>query len=282
MNASKWRPPISIDMEGYYEKGEAAKKFAGQPLVFIDAIDRNRNVAAAVSETNVYKFIALCQNLLANPGEEALFFAKPPEMKEIRSKLEHLRKAGVVERLQEKLGGKHPASAWRAARIILLKFSKPDLVEDILYPQLEKTTTSIRRHLELNDFKLLAATSFTDGKNAYVLLVFPTLERSAIVRVSGPPANDAVAVKKFLKNHENAIRGPFIEGNKVFVEETRQGNNAIEFLKRGAANPESFGIASYLKNPIKKAVLLLDDDILNLGDEAVRELHDFFFKKEFR
>jgi tRNA nucleotidyltransferase (CCA-adding enzyme) len=154
-------------------------------------------------------------------------------------------------------------------------------VEDILYPQLEKTTASIRRHLELNDFKVLAATSFTDDSNAYILLTLPTLARSVIVRVSGPPANNALAVKKFLKNHDNAIRGPFIEGNKVFVEETRENNNATDFLKRGISNPESFGIASYLKNPMKKAVLLIDDEIFNLGDEAARELHNFFFKKEF-
>jgi len=287
-SASKWRPPVAIDLEGYYPPSEAIKKFSNQPLVFIDAIDRNRNVAAAVSETNLYKFISLCQTLYANPGEESLFLTKPLDVKQIRADLTRLRKESVVERLQEKLGGKLPTTiqtaAWRAMKIILLKFSKPSVVEDVLYPQLEKTTAAIRKHLELNDFRVFATTSFTDDSNAYILLVLPTLERSALVRVSGPPANDAIAVKKFLAKHANAVRGPYIEGSKVYVEELRENNNAEEFLKREIENPESLGIASHLKNPIRKAVLLKDDEVFNsnLSDQAARELHSFFFKKDLR
>ncbi len=273
-NASKWRPPVVIDLEGYYSREEALKKFPNQPLIFVDAIDRNRNVAAAVSETNVYKFIALSQTLYANPGEKRFFLTKPLEIKRIRVDLARLRKESRAR-----------SAAWRATKIILLKFPKPDLVEDVLYPQLEKTTAAIRKHLELNDFKVLAATSFTDESSAYILLTLPTLERSALVRVSGPPANDAAAVKKFLAKHAEAVRGPFIEGGKVFVEELRENNNAEEFLKRGFKNPETLGIASYFKNPIKKTVLLKDDEIfnlINLSDQAARELHSFFFKKELR
>ena len=41
--AAQWKPPIVIDIEGYY--ADAAPSFT-EPLVLIDAIDRNRNAAA--------------------------------------------------------------------------------------------------------------------------------------------------------------------------------------------------------------------------------------------
>lgn len=63
-NASKWKIPLIIDIEG-----NKAKDFQ-EPLIVIDPTDGTRNVAAALSIDNLSRFILYSRAFLANPTEE--------------------------------------------------------------------------------------------------------------------------------------------------------------------------------------------------------------------
>ncbi|HLC38458.1 MAG TPA: nucleotidyltransferase domain-containing protein, partial [Candidatus Norongarragalinales archaeon] len=63
-NASKWKPPVRIDVSG------GSIKHFPEPFVIIDAIDRNRNAGAVVSDTNLNRFISLCQAFSKSPSEK--------------------------------------------------------------------------------------------------------------------------------------------------------------------------------------------------------------------
>jgi len=74
-NSIKWKPYHTlIDIEKYYENVEEALKLFHAPLIVIDPIDKNRNVAAALSLEVMSKFISASRLFLESPN---LNFFKP-------------------------------------------------------------------------------------------------------------------------------------------------------------------------------------------------------------
>ena len=66
--------------------GITSKKF-DTPIVIIDPIDSNRNLAAAISEENVGKFILRCRAFQNNPSKK---FFIPTKSKAFQSNLENI------------------------------------------------------------------------------------------------------------------------------------------------------------------------------------------------
>ncbi|MFH0973556.1 MAG: CCA tRNA nucleotidyltransferase [Candidatus Micrarchaeota archaeon] len=229
-NAAGWKPQIVIDMENYYE--ESKQPFT-EPLVLVDAIDRNRNAAAPVTETALHKFILLAREYKAKPNE-ALFFPK----KRVYSKAEFLK-----------------AMKKRGTDFLLLEFRAPRVVDDILWPQLARTAHSLRKQLEQRDWSVAGTTHFADEKTrkGFILIELESLERPRLARVYGPPVTHENDVRTFLAAHKKPLRGPFVEGARVAVEEKRALVDAQAFLKTALKQPIKIGVASYLRSPLRKA-----------------------------
>ena len=66
--------------------GKTSKKFE-TPIVIIDPIDSNRNLAAAISEENIGKFILNCRAFQIN---SSLKFFKPKKSKVSNNNLENI------------------------------------------------------------------------------------------------------------------------------------------------------------------------------------------------
>ncbi|VVB67867.1 CCA-adding enzyme [Candidatus Norongarragalina meridionalis] len=250
--AAQWAPPVLVDMEGHY--AGRRHQFA-EPLVVIDAIDKNRNAAAVVSETNLYKFVALCRAFKSKPSI-SFFFGK-------RKK----RSAGEIAR----------ALRNRGTAIVVLKIASPKLVEDILYPQLHKTERALARHLSLQDFRVLGTASFIDNGNAFFVVECESAERPRLKRLQGPPMSSAKAVADFVRAHKGAHRGPYIEGGRVFAERARAVTFLETELKALLRNPESWGAASHFAKPLKRARLVAP---LSLKTEAMQEFAAYLFRRE--
>lgn len=247
-SAAKWRPPVRIDIEG-----SSQKRFE-EPLAIIDAIDRNRNAAAVVSETNANRFIALCQALSAKPSEK--FFFWQPKRKS----------ASELNALWKK----------RGTCILLVEFNAPDLVEDILVPQLRKTEEHALKQLRLEGYSAFGSTSFVNWGKAFLLFEFSSAAKPLVEQNVGPPAWNAKAVSGFLKN-KKPLRGPFVDGEKVVVELAGTKGNAIEFLKNGLARGK-WGVGSHLAGPLRKARFLEGDSIFK--PDCLSGLQDYFCRKE--
>ena len=247
--ARQWKPPVRIEMT-------PSKTAFDHPLVLIDAVDESRNVSAVVSETQLHRFISLCQNVWQKPDEKSFFPKK--------------QKPATASQLQKML--KNRGTDW-----VVLQMEKPDVVEDILWPQMERTAANVQKQLELRDFSVIHAHAFEDEKSAYVFIELQHATLPAVRRTKGPSAIHAQAVRQFAAG-KKAWRGPYVEGERVWVEERRPHPNAWKVLQEMQKKPERFGVASHLVKPFRKAKYIRT--AAGLSRKAAATLAEFLTRKE--
>ena len=122
--ASSWKPVEFIDIESL---NPLAKQKFDTPLIVIDPTDRNRNVAAPLSKTNFSRFIIAARRFLNRPSYDAFFMHKHrPQL--------------TSDELYSILNS-------RNSSLFLLRAPRPDVVDDILWSQIEKATKKIVSHM---------------------------------------------------------------------------------------------------------------------------------------
>jgi tRNA nucleotidyltransferase (CCA-adding enzyme) len=251
--AAAWKPQVVIDLEGHYS-GE--KPPFSEPLVFIDAIDRNRNAAAPVTRESLDEFILLARDYAKAPKEE-LFFPK----KRVYSKQQVL-----------------AAMKKRGTDFLLIEFASPrGLVDDILWPQLARTAQSLRKQLNQRDWRTLGTTHFLDEKNGdgFILVELESLERPRVAKILGPPVEREEDVKRFMKAHPHPLKKPRAENGRAVIEEKRSQTNAAEFLRSALKQPVKIGVASHLRAPLRKAVFRANADAVR--SEALDAIAEYLF-----
>ena len=128
--ASSWRPGQRLDLEGH------GKERHDEPLIVVDPVDPRRNVAAALTLDKMLQFAGAARSFLAEPKLDFFF---PPSQSPLSDE-------ELIAQINE-----------RGTMPILLEFAAPDVVEDVLYPQLRKAEASIKALLERNGFQCCAA-----------------------------------------------------------------------------------------------------------------------------
>lgn len=220
--ASSWSPGTFIDFTNSYADPEEAKAlFAGQPLIVIDPVDANRNVAAALSKQNFATFVRACQDFLRNPHIR-FFFPRPTKLlspKEIKEKMRQ-----------------------RGTTFICITFKSPEVVPDILYPQLRKTERALIARLSRSGFEVFRSDVWSNGRS--IILLELSIAKLPSVRLhTGPPIT--VEVGDFIKKHlrsKNKFAGPFMdaEGRLVF-EIKRELTSAKEVVEQALTERSAFG-----------------------------------------
>jgi tRNA nucleotidyltransferase (CCA-adding enzyme) len=273
-HAINWKPGEIIDLEKFYKKEDffkLRKIFFKQVLILIDPTDKNRNTAAALSVENFFKFKKLAEEFLKNPREE-MFFLK--EVKPISEK-------ELIEKLME-----------RKTEIILIKFSPPEVVPDVLWPQLRRFAERLENILEETkyEFKVLRKDCYTNEKDlAVVLLEMEVSSLPPVQKKVGPEVFDLDDSKRFLEKYKNlAINGPFIEGKNWVVEVERKFKTAREKLFHSLSVDVSVlkakGIPNHIAEQIAKGFEMISD--VNRIIELVGKDRDFgiflrnYFEKE--
>ncbi len=181
VNAARgWRPP-QVRLELGNDKGA---KFSG-PLVFIDPVDQNRNVASAVSKGSLERFIAAANSYLKAPSIEAFF---PREAKPLVS-----------------------IPAKRNMVIVLFPKANSAASEDVIYSQLRSLSDHLLRH-GLSEFEPGHTEVFMDGKTAMAIFEFGKKLLPKTVVHTGPPVSSA---QKFTEAFQKKY------GRKIFEEEGR-------------------------------------------------------------
>ena len=156
----RWKPCTTIDI-----KNHAIHKH-DDPLVVIDPTDPKRNVAAALSLDNMCRFIDIARNFLKNPCIE--YFSKPARKLVYQEEIEQL-----FHR--------------RGTELIGITFHKPCIVEDTLYPQLEKMRNAVEKLLTRHDFRIINSNYIV--LNADIYLIFELFETKLpmVKKHIGPP-----------------------------------------------------------------------------------------------
>jgi tRNA nucleotidyltransferase (CCA-adding enzyme) len=179
----------------------------------------------------------------------------------------------------------------RGSDCLFLTSRNVNAVPDILWGQLYKTQRSLRKLLELNDFKVLRDMVWSDEKTLCAFVF--ELEQRTIPRIRkhlGPPLEREEECKNFLSKYvENGsvMSGPFIEDGRWVVEVPRKHTDAIELLqeKLKEGGGRNTGVADLVSEAFQDGFeVLVNGDVSEayFGNKALADfLTEFFYGKPF-
>ncbi len=233
---SKWKEKTVIKIEKV--KRDVSEDFIA-PLVLIDSVDENRNVASALSVEQYNKMILAAQKFLKNPSEKFFFGNKLDEWS--------------VEKVKEALSKRE---------FIVIEADFPtNILPDLVWGQLRRYLRKAATHMEENDFIIKRSALWSDEKKIFFMYELNALTLPKVQKVLGPPATDAENVKKFLARKRKIISGPREENGRIVIEAEREKTSAAlvlrEFVEETKKN-EKKG----LKEGLAHAKVLPESEIL--------------------
>ena len=228
--ASGWRPGVVIDLEGH-----AAKRFE-EPLVVVDPVDPNRNVSASVSLSRMMEFVELARAYLDGPS--TAFFE--------RRSLPPIGRDDFSARL-----------AARGTALYAVRFPTPNLIEDIVVPQLRKSLDGLVQLLGRHEFAVNRADAEMGPDHCLLLFELLVDTLPPVARHPGPPLWNRENAERFREKYaqpNTAIAGPFIEDGRYIVEVPRRFCHAGDLLGSDAALQVSLG--KHVRRALKERELL--------------------------
>lgn len=241
--ASSWKPGQKIDIMQHSELEH------NEPLVMVDPTDPRRNVAAALSLDKFCMFIDHCREFLKSP-EIKFFFPESPlpiEDKEFLEKLES-----------------------RKSSQLAIVFETPDVVDDVLYPQLYKMEQAAASLVHEYDFSVIK-TGVWSGKPETVIMLelisgtFPNVKKRI-----GPPVWVREHAEKFKEKYDGAenVFGGYIENGKYVYEVQRKYTTAKGLLEELLVNSS---LGKQVHQSVSKGFEVLEDaEICRLKDKDFR------------
>jgi tRNA nucleotidyltransferase (CCA-adding enzyme) len=244
---------IVVDIEGHYKdrENEIALLF-DEPLVIIDPVDRGRNVASAVQAQKLHTLVAAAQAFLKTPDPK--FFCPtttvPLNLKEAEKKIKE-----------------------RGSAILFVTFNAVKAVPDVLWGQLHKSQRSLRKLVQLNDFRLLRDTAWSDEKDLNIFIFEVEQQTISPVRKHlGPPLDRESECQKFLRKHGNnsqTVCGPYVEDGRWAVILKRKFSDAAELLsnrlKDGGRNA---GVAEQISHVLSRGFrILVNEEVFRVYKE---------------
>lgn len=246
--AGNWKEPIIIDPEGFYKKREAIKTVFDEPLVMVDPVDKERNVAAAVRKDRLDEFIAASREFMKSPNIEYFY---PPETVA-------LEKTELVSKIKD-----------RASAIVFIAFGG-SAVPDILWGQLYRSQKALRNLITNYDFKILGDAIWSDQKNLNVFVF--ELESRFLPNMKhhlGPPLENRAGCESFLQKHRGAdstVSGPRIEDGRWIVDVKRQYTDVLELLNKTLSDGgKCAGVAEIVSKAISESVqILVNEEVMDM------------------
>ncbi len=218
------------ESKGQIVIGPENSKF-NSPVVLVDPVDQSRNAAAAVSERAMSILRIASREYLSNPSIGLV----DPEIRETANlKLEE-----------------------RGTYIIVALMPKPDIIDDILFPQLELMKKSLKKFIEINDFHEMNLFYTVEKEEIQFLIELESGLRPGVKIREGPPTdliNSNSFYRKYVKE-ENTARGPYIKKDRIYAETFRPERSFRELLLK---NLKSLNIGHHL-NKIRDSVILSED-----------------------
>ncbi|QLH79591.1 CCA tRNA nucleotidyltransferase [Halosimplex rubrum] len=238
--AAEWHPPVAFDPEDH------ADASFDDPLVVIDPTDPERNVAAVCSAEAVARLQHYARDLLAEP-RPALFVPDDPEP------VDHDAVAAAFER--------------RGTAPVAVRFDAPDIVDDQLYPQLDRSLAGLVGELDRRGFDVLRAAAWAE-ETVVLFAELEVAERPAVERHEGPPVGvrdhaegfyDAYADEVAAPDDGPGTYGPFLDGDRYVVERPREFRTAVGLLESDAVFDVALGARVEAAMDEEYAVLSGDD-----------------------
>jgi tRNA nucleotidyltransferase (CCA-adding enzyme) len=203
--------------------GKTSKSF-DTSIVVIDPIDSNRNLAAAISNENIGKFILISRALKEKPSLE-FFKNKKPKISN---------------------------NFWN--NLLIIKFDFKSRSPDIIWGQIKRATSTLSTQLELEGFTVLRSKSYTDQqKEVYLLFFLESTKISEIYQKKGPEFFREDSTHSFIsKNLKNAELVWVGNDKKIISLEKRKHVDAVSFMKEFLEKNLQVGIPKGLQNDFKR------------------------------
>ncbi|HXQ94655.1 MAG TPA: CCA tRNA nucleotidyltransferase [Thermoplasmata archaeon] len=181
-------------------------------LVVDDPVDPARNVSTALTRRNLALFILAAERYLTAP-EPSAFLPTPTPL---------VGRPDGIERTKR-----------RATHVAVLTFARPKLVDDILYPQLQKAERAVAGEAERIGFDVLGTASAA-GEGELVVLVEVGHRALPAVQVrSGPPVGVARSddfLGKWASGRDDVVQGPYLTDDGKLAVETIRAERQLESL----------------------------------------------------
>jgi tRNA nucleotidyltransferase (CCA-adding enzyme) len=195
--ASFWKPGEKIDIIHHSEIEHE------EPLVVVDPTDPRRNVAAVLSLDKFCTFIDCCREFLKNPELRFFFPACPLPLKD----------SDILNRLESK----------KSAQLAVV-FKTPEVVEDVLYPQLNKMEQAVAALLKDYEFSVLKTGVWSGDKETVILLELLSDKLPNVKKHIGPPV--------WVKEHSQKFKEKYIGAEDVFGGYIENGKYVFEIRRK--------------------------------------------------
>lgn len=231
--AAKWTAPKMLGSESKKTKFDA-------PLVVLDPTDSTRNAAANVSAENFVRFVVNSRRFLEKPGE-SFFWEQPAPLS--RQELKKLKD--------------------RKTKFLALRFRRPDVIDDVLFPQLRRALHRLGGLAEYNEFIALRSCEYAD-RDAVLVFEFEVWALPDVKKMVGPPISSQAHAKEFLSKYNDAPFGPAVEDNRWFAEKQRECKDVTSlfnsFLSQELDKLKESGIPEGIAQECAKATIIEHDE----------------------
>ncbi len=251
--ASRWRIPQRLAPEG---PEPSVQEDAA--LVLADPVDPHRNVSSAVSRRSLATFILASAEYLKAPARE---FFYPPS-----------RPPPTPEDRQRELSR-------RGSAVAGLSFPTPELVDDILYPQLRKAQRALAASLQRVGFGVLGTASAKGDDHCIILVETTTVQVSPVHVQEGPPVGLEHAhrfLEKWSGTGPPILQGPYItpEG-RLQVEVPRTLRDLPDVIR---SELPQLSVGRDLRDPVLRHGKVLDWEAIRTDAVASVALQELWGK----
>lgn len=247
--STKWKNGYVIDLECF----GTSDKF-NTPLIAIDPVDKNRNVAAALTRQKYFEFITAARNFRENSNRK--YFEHP-----------------ILNTSKEELTTEFIK---RSTTCVMLTFNVPELPTDVIYPQVNKTMTSLLNFSNHYDFKVIDGKYYiTQDNTAHILLEYEVGELPNIKLHHGPSIQDFKNSVKFKDKYPDA----YVNENHLACITKREYTNIHDMIN-DLLNKENINRIKLGKD-VKKEILdefklnYICDYIENMNEDEYEEIYEY-------
>jgi len=203
--AKDWKEGLRLSLD------ETHGRDFNSPMTFYDPVDKERNVASALSLQNMTLFVRASNEFLDGPDLRFFFPRQRADWSRSRISKEMKR---------------------RGTRLVMVQLPKPELIDDNLYPQVRRTLDGMESTLDSAGFVVLDR-GFSIRKGKIDLLAeLQTDELPASLKHIGPPVTSEHSAQFLEKWKEGAMVRPYIENGRWATIIHRRYGSAKELLSK--------------------------------------------------
>ncbi|HJH26444.1 MAG TPA: hypothetical protein C5S37_06630 [Methanophagales archaeon] len=180
----------------------------------------------------------------------------------------------------------------RGTELVMVLFEAPDVVEDVLFPQLRKAEASVKSMIERNGFTVYRSDVSVGGDKAFLVFELLVWCLPEVKRHEGPPVTlkhhselfkskyKPFSFKKrkaFTEKKSNAEvllqRAVRIENGRYVVEVERKYTDAVELLK---SELKSCGLGKQISESIDRGYVVLKNEEIMFFEGLGSFFREFF------